>query len=113
MCLASAGANRTEDQRRYGLNVDYHASFLMEEEIQVLSNPPALARHMPVVIQELLGYDCQAGAMGYFGVRQQKLPFALLRGDACWWRSQDFQHPIESFAFDSKPVNWAASLPKL
>ena len=63
-----AGANRAEDQRRYGLNVDYHASFLMEEEIQVLSNPPALARHMPVVIQELLGYDCQAGAMGYFGV---------------------------------------------
>ena len=75
-----AGANHTDDQRRYGLNVDYHASFLMEEEIQVLSNPPALARHMPVVIQELLGYDCQAGAMGYFGVRKTvcRLPFALM-----------------------------------
>ena len=75
-----AGANRSEDQRRYGLNVDYHASFLMEEEIQVLSNPPALARHMPVVVQELLGYDCQAGAMGYFGVSDQtNSPFALMR----------------------------------
>ena len=78
-----AGANRTEDQRRYGLNVDYHASFLMEEEIQVLSNPPALARHMPVVIQELLGYDCQAGAMGYFGVS------GMARAANCpllhWW----------------------------
>ena len=93
----SAGGNRTADQLRNGLNVDYHAAFLCEEDIQVLSNPPALARNMPPEIQAMLGYDVLAGAMGYFG------DFHL-----------DFHHPIESFTFDQTLINWAAaSTPKL
>jgi ectoine hydroxylase-related dioxygenase (phytanoyl-CoA dioxygenase family) len=92
-----AGGNRTADQLRNGLNVDYHAAFLCEEDIQVLSNPPALARNMPPEIQAMLGYDVLAGAMGYFG------DFHL-----------DFHHPIESFTFDQTLINWAAaSTPKL
>ena len=64
--------------------MDYNAAFLCEEEFQVLSNPPEIARHMPVELQRLLGYDVFAGALNYFG---------------------DFQHPIESF--DLEPIDWA------
>ena len=66
------------------LSVSYAAGFVAEAEIQVLSNPPEIARHYPKRLQRLVGYCPQGEAVGYYG---------------------DWQHPINSF--DLQPINWA------
>ena len=66
------------------LNIDFAAGFVAEQEVQVLSNPPAIARHYPKSLQRLCGYETHGDAVSYY---------------------QDWQHPINSF--DLTPVNWA------
>jgi ectoine hydroxylase-related dioxygenase (phytanoyl-CoA dioxygenase family) len=78
-----AGTNSSPVPRR-GLNIDYIAGFVCEEEFQVLGNPPEVARHFPRYMQKLCGYEIGAGALNYYG---------------------DFQHPIESFT--CRPIDWA------
>lgn len=78
-----AGTNKSPFPRK-GLNIDYIAGFVCEEEFQVLGNPPEIARFFPRPIQKLCGYDIGAGALNYYG---------------------DFQHPIETFA--GRPIDWA------
>jgi hypothetical protein len=99
-CYHSAGANLT-DTPRMGLNIDYNAGFVAEEEIQVLSAPPDVARHFPkklqvrstitehalrfvsettmqiaclVCAQRLCGYDCHSTAISYYADWQYELP---------------------------------------
>lgn len=67
-----------------GMNCDYHAGFVAEEEVQVLSAPPHIARHFPKMLQRLCGYDTHGSAIGYYG---------------------DWVHPVA--AFDLEPIDWA------
>ena len=66
------------------LNIDFAAGFVAEQEVQVLSNPPAIARHYPKSLQRLCGYETHGDAVSYY---------------------QDWQHPVNSF--ELTPVNWA------
>jgi hypothetical protein len=43
-----------------------NAGFVAEEEIQVLSAPPDVARHFPKKLQRLCGYDCHSTAISYY-----------------------------------------------
>jgi ectoine hydroxylase-related dioxygenase (phytanoyl-CoA dioxygenase family) len=90
--LAAPGGAVTADRPAQRLlSTSYIPAFMYEEELQLLSNPPEVARHFPISIQRLCGYQVYAGSLGYWG---------------------DRQHPIE--AFDLRPVDWARhSNPKL
>ena len=86
MTYHSAGGNST-DTPRLGMNLDFNAGFIAEEEIQVLSAPPHIARHFPKPLQRLCGYDTHGSAIGYFG---------------------DWTHPIATF--DLEPIDWATAV---
>ena len=68
----------------------YSPAYLCEEELQILSNPPELARTYPVALQRLCGWMIYGGSLGYWGSRQ---------------------HPVE--AYDLKPVDFAATRHRL
>jgi len=69
------------------LRAGFAPSTFFEEELQLLSNPPSIARHYPISLQRLVGYDVYGGSFGYWG---------------------DRQHPIEAFNLES--VRWADDL---
>ena len=83
MTYHSAGGNST-DTPRLGMNLDFNVGFVAEEEVQVLSAPPHVARHFPKQLQRLCGYDTHGSAIGYYG---------------------DWTHPIATF--DLEPIDWA------
>ena len=49
-----------------GANIDYAAGFVAEEEVQVLSAPPVVARHFSKPLQRLVGYETHGEAVGYY-----------------------------------------------
>lgn len=56
-CWHSGGENRsTRGEVRRGLNVDYSLAWLRQEENQYLECPPAIAKHLPRKMQDLIGY---------------------------------------------------------
>ena len=62
--IHGAGVNTTTD-RRLGMNINYALGFLAQEETQLISCPPHLARKLPEEMQRLIGYRQPAGALNY------------------------------------------------
>ena len=56
------------------LDAGYRVGFLSETEPQYAANPPQLARHYPLGLQRMVGYDLMGATMGYFGDFQQCAP---------------------------------------
>jgi ectoine hydroxylase-related dioxygenase (phytanoyl-CoA dioxygenase family) len=81
------GANRA-DEDRIGANLTYALGWLRQEENQYLSCPPEIARHLPIPLQDLLGYTLGSYALGYYspplppgqGPESVSPEFALGRG---------------------------------
>ncbi len=73
--LHGGGANRTEDQHRRGMFLGYVVGWLRAEENSFLTVPIEKVRHMPVRIQELLGYKAHQA----IGVVDVGSPMALLQ----------------------------------
>ena len=57
-------ANRS-DGVRTGLALHYNLGWLRQEENQVLSSPPEVARHFPEPLQRLIGYDLGGPYLGF------------------------------------------------
>tara|TARA_Y100001970_G_C13841582_1_gene654732 strand:- start:125 stop:637 length:513 start_codon:yes stop_codon:yes gene_type:complete len=66
------GENKT-DARRIGVNVDYSASFLRQEENQYLACPPEVAATLDPNLAKLIGYSRGSYALGYFGDLQDPM----------------------------------------
>jgi len=71
------GANRT-DKPRLGVVLEYAASWVRQQETQVLAVPPDVARQLPERLQELLGYNIRPPFVGYVDGRH---PRRLLEED--------------------------------
>jgi ectoine hydroxylase-related dioxygenase (phytanoyl-CoA dioxygenase family) len=69
------GAN-TSDRWRTGVNVDYVLGWLRQEENQYLSVPIEIVRQLPKRVQELMGYEMGAYALGY--IDDVRSPMRLL-----------------------------------
>jgi ectoine hydroxylase-related dioxygenase (phytanoyl-CoA dioxygenase family) len=69
------GAN-TSNHTRTGVNVDYVLGWLRQEENQYLSVPIETVRHLPTRVQQLMGYEMGAYALGY--VDDVRNPMRLL-----------------------------------
>ncbi len=65
------GANET-DVDRLGVVLHYAASWLRPVENHVLAVPPAMARTLPVRLQELLGYNIHPPFIGYVDGRHPR-----------------------------------------
>ncbi len=72
--IHGGGANVTTDQYRRGMFLGYVVGWLRTEENTFLTVPIEKVRHMPVRIQELLGYK----AHGSIGVANVGSPMTLL-----------------------------------
>ena len=66
------GKNLTADSRT-GVNVDYSASFLRQEENQYLACPPEVAAQIDPDLAKLIGYSTGSYALGYFGDLQDPM----------------------------------------
>jgi ectoine hydroxylase-related dioxygenase (phytanoyl-CoA dioxygenase family) len=62
--LHGAGANRTDDESRYGVFLSYSLGWLRQEENQYIDTPPELARTFPKPLRRLIGYGMHA-SLGY------------------------------------------------
>jgi len=65
--LHGAGANRTDDERRYGIFLSYSLGWLRQEENQYIDTPPEIARTFPKPLRRLIGYGMHA-SLGYTDV---------------------------------------------
>jgi hypothetical protein len=63
--IHGAGVNRTADARRTGMNINYSLAFLAQEENQLLTCPPHLARKLPRELQRMIGYFQPSGSLNY------------------------------------------------
>ena len=82
--IHGGGSNSTDIPRR-GAHLSYCLGWLRTEENNYLSTPPAIARTLPRVAQELLGYalhDSLPRGGGYLGMVRMQDPVELLaRGE--------------------------------
>jgi ectoine hydroxylase-related dioxygenase (phytanoyl-CoA dioxygenase family) len=62
--LHGAGANRTDQEWRYGVFLSYSLGWLRQEENQYLDTPPAIARTFSKPLRRLIGYGMHA-SLGY------------------------------------------------
>jgi ectoine hydroxylase-related dioxygenase (phytanoyl-CoA dioxygenase family) len=79
--IHGAGTNSTVDTWRPGVHLSYTLGWLRTEENNYLAVPPAIARTLPVLAQEILGYaihDAIANAGGYVGMVGLRDPIELL-----------------------------------
>ena len=76
--LHGGGANTTQ-QPRVGINVDYVLGWLRQEENQYLSYSLDEVREFPERVQQLLGYQPGAYALGY--IDGGRSPMTLLTGE--------------------------------
>jgi ectoine hydroxylase-related dioxygenase (phytanoyl-CoA dioxygenase family) len=79
--MHGAGTNTTADTWRYGAHLSYTLGWLRTEENNYLAVPPAVARTLPVLAQQVLGYavhDAIANAGGYVGMVGLRDPIEML-----------------------------------
>jgi ectoine hydroxylase-related dioxygenase (phytanoyl-CoA dioxygenase family) len=79
--IHGAGANSTQHEWRPGLHISYVLGWLRTEENNYLAVPPEVARSLPRLAQEVLGYavhDAIASAGGYLGMVGLRDPVELL-----------------------------------
>jgi ectoine hydroxylase-related dioxygenase (phytanoyl-CoA dioxygenase family) len=62
----SGGANVSDDEHRWGLNITYSLGWLRQEENMYLSCPPDVARGLSPELAALVGYAMSNYALGYF-----------------------------------------------
>jgi ectoine hydroxylase-related dioxygenase (phytanoyl-CoA dioxygenase family) len=62
--LHGAGANRTQNEWRYGVFLSYSLGWLRQEENQYLDTPPEVARTFPKALRRMVGYGMHA-SLGY------------------------------------------------
>lgn len=79
-------ANRS-DGVRTGMGLHYNLGWLRQEENQVLSSPPEVARHFPEQLQRLIGYDLGGP---YLGFVEDGNPIRLLRDHGDGDKDGDF-----------------------
>jgi ectoine hydroxylase-related dioxygenase (phytanoyl-CoA dioxygenase family) len=90
--LHGGGANTTADRWRRAVHVSYTLGWLRTEENNYLAVPPEVARELPRVCQEVLGYavhDAIERGGGYLGMVALRDPLELIeRGEleATWHR---------------------------
>lgn len=70
-------ANRSNGVRT-GMGLHYNLGWLRQEENQVLSAPPDVARHFPEQLQRLIGYDLGGPYLGFI---EEGNPIRLLSDD--------------------------------
>ena len=71
--LYHGGGRNVTDTSRTGVNVDYSASFLRQEENQYLACPPEIAASIDPDLAKLIGYSRGSYALGYFGDLQDPM----------------------------------------
>ena len=71
--LYHGGGRNVTDTSRTGVNVDYSASFLRQEENQYLACPPEIAATIDPDLAKLIGYSRGSYALGYFGDLQDPM----------------------------------------
>jgi ectoine hydroxylase-related dioxygenase (phytanoyl-CoA dioxygenase family) len=79
--IHGGGRNSTADQWRRGIHLSYTLGWLRTEENNYLAVPPAVARELPRLCQEILGYsvhDAIEMAGGYLGALNLRDPVELL-----------------------------------
>ncbi len=79
--IHGGGGNTTADQWRRGIHLSYTLGWLRTEENNYLAVPPAVARELPRLCQEILGYsvhDAIELAGGYLGALNLRDPVELL-----------------------------------
>lgn len=79
--IHGGGQNTTADQWRRGVHLSYTLGWLRTEENNYLAVPPAVARELPRLCQEILGYavhDAIQMAGGYLGALNLRDPVELL-----------------------------------
>ena len=79
--IHGGGRNTTADQWRRGVHLSYTLGWLRTEENNYLAVPPAVARELPRLCQEILGYavhDAIQMAGGYLGALNLRDPVELL-----------------------------------
>lgn len=79
--LHGAGTNSTAGIWRLGVHLSYTLGWLRTEENNYLAVPPAVARTLPVLAQEVLGYavhDAIDNAGGYLGMVGLRDPMGML-----------------------------------
>lgn len=59
------GRNTTADSFRCGMITGYSLGWPRQEENQYLAVPPAVARNLPLNVQELIGYRLHGGFLGW------------------------------------------------
>ena len=69
------GANRTADERRVGVAMNYCAGWIRQQENQQLGLAPSLVATFPRRLQELVGYGVYNGLIGHIDKRS---PLELL-----------------------------------
>jgi len=68
--LHGAGANRTDDEWRYGVFLSYSLGWLRQEENQYIDTPPEIARTFAKPLRRLIGYGMHS-SLGYTDVAPQ------------------------------------------
>jgi ectoine hydroxylase-related dioxygenase (phytanoyl-CoA dioxygenase family) len=79
--IHGAGANSTASEWRPGLHISYTLGWLRTEENNYLAVPPEVARTLPRIAQEVLGYsvhDAIATGGGYLGMVGLRDPVELM-----------------------------------
>jgi ectoine hydroxylase-related dioxygenase (phytanoyl-CoA dioxygenase family) len=79
--IHGGGRNTTAEEWRRGIHLSYTLGWLRTEENNYLAVPPAVARELPRLCQEVLGYavhDAIAMAGGYLGALNLRDPVELL-----------------------------------
>jgi ectoine hydroxylase-related dioxygenase (phytanoyl-CoA dioxygenase family) len=80
--IHGGGANTTENEWRRGVHLSYTLGWLRTEENNYLAVPPSVARELPRLAQEILGYsvhDAIEMAGGYLGALNLRDPVELLQ----------------------------------
>ena len=80
--LHGGGANTTADQWRRAVHLSFCLGWLRTEENNYLGTPPEVAKHLPRLAQELIGYavhDAIADLGGYLGILDGRDPVDLLQ----------------------------------
>ena len=79
--IHGGGANTTADEWRRGVHLSYTLGWLRTEENNYLAVPPSVARGLPRLCQEILGYSVHDAidlAGGYLGALNLRDPVELL-----------------------------------
>lgn len=71
--FTTGGGENSTAESRTGVNVDYSASFLRQEENQYLACPPDVAARIDPDLAKLIGYSRGSYALGYFGDLQDPI----------------------------------------